>query len=227
MRGICATYVHLTSLLLLVVTPRVVLGTETAEPKVAAAARGALSDDNLANLIAFTRAFGLLRFFHPSDQAAAADWDRLTVKGVENLETTRSSRALADGLQALFAPVAPSARFLVGEPLGRLMPPKNAARIVRWRHHGFGFGQRAALSHIYFNDREQRPISPQPADWLAPTDPVLFELGRGVTLALPVVVWADADGKTLPTIDAPSRPAGGMPTPNRRAPSGRRTRIPV
>src|SRR6266702_289540 len=96
----------------------------------------ALSDDGLANLVAFTRGFGLVRFFHPSDEASSARWEELAVMGVERLQTARSSSELAAGLSALFEPVAPTARFqLATVPVPRLTAPAGAAQVVRWRHH--------------------------------------------------------------------------------------------
>ncbi len=193
-------------LMLLLLTPRSIQATESASPKATAADPHVLSGNALANLVAFTRAFGLIRFFHPSDDAASADWDELAVTGMAKLESARTTRELADALRAVFARVAPSAWFLApGERAGRLAPPSHAAQVVRWRHHGFGFGQPPELGRIYFSEREHRPASPLPAAWRAPTEPLMFELGRGVTLALPLVVWADANGKTLPPAETTSQ----------------------
>ena len=39
----------------------------------------------VSDLAAFARLYGLVRFFHPSDEASAIDWDRFAVHGVERV----------------------------------------------------------------------------------------------------------------------------------------------
>src|SRR5687768_5321738 len=41
-----------------------------------------LTERGVENLAAFTRLLGYVRYFHPSDQAAATDWNALAVAGV-------------------------------------------------------------------------------------------------------------------------------------------------
>jgi hypothetical protein len=44
---------------------------------------------NTANVAAFARLFGVVRYFYPSDAAAAVDWNRFAVDGVARaLEAT-------------------------------------------------------------------------------------------------------------------------------------------
>ncbi len=57
----------------------------------------ALSDSGLRNLIAFTKLFGIVRHFHPSDEAAAADWNRFAIEGVRKIEGAASPAQLAGG----------------------------------------------------------------------------------------------------------------------------------
>ena len=64
----------------------VVLYVFSAAPLRAAAGNEAprrLSPRGLENLEAFSRLLGYVRFLHPSDQAAAADWDRVAIAGVQ------------------------------------------------------------------------------------------------------------------------------------------------
>jgi hypothetical protein len=69
-----------------------------------------LEDRALGNLVAFTRLLGYVRYFHPSDQAAAADWDALALRGVRAAEGARNSEELAGTLEKLFKTVAPTVR---------------------------------------------------------------------------------------------------------------------
>ena len=54
-----------------------------------------LSDRGLENLVAFTRLLGYVRYFHPSDQAAEADWDQIAIEGVVAAEKATTAEELA------------------------------------------------------------------------------------------------------------------------------------
>ena len=54
-----------------------------------------LAGRGLENLVAFTRLLGYVRHFHPSDEAAEADWDALAVAGVRAVEPATSAEDLA------------------------------------------------------------------------------------------------------------------------------------
>ncbi len=54
----------------------------------------ALAGRGLENLVAFTRLLGYVRHFHPSDQAAEADWDRLAVDGIRRSSRRAAPRSL-------------------------------------------------------------------------------------------------------------------------------------
>ncbi len=104
-----------------------------------------LTDQGLENLAAFARLLSLVRFFHPSDAVAAADWNRVTVAGVSAVEGAADPRSLAVALEDFFRPLAPTLRV---RPQGvrpelppELRPPAGDkdARIVVWRHLGGAF----------------------------------------------------------------------------------------
>ena len=57
----------------------------------------------------YLRLLGYVRFFHPSDEAARADWDAFTIAGIAAVEAA-DPRNLAETLHRLFAPVAPTLR---------------------------------------------------------------------------------------------------------------------
>ena len=127
-------------------------GNEPARPL---AARG------LDNLVAFTRLLGYVRYFHPSDQAAAADWEKLALAGVQAAEKAGSPAELARTLEDLFRPLAPAVRVFPTAgprpalPAG-LEPPAGAAGatgatgaaappVVYWEHHGVQVSDRPGV----------------------------------------------------------------------------------
>jgi C-terminal processing protease CtpA/Prc len=101
----------------------------------------ALAGRGLDNLVAFTKLLGYVRFFHPSDQVAAADWDKLALAGVQATEKAGSPEELAHALETFFLPVAPTVRVY---PTGKqpALPPELAPpaggplEVTVWNHHG-------------------------------------------------------------------------------------------
>src|SRR4051812_44537686 len=67
-----------------------------------------LTEQGMRNAIAFTRLLGYVRYFHPSDQVATADWDSLAIEGMRRVEPCEGPEQLAKGLEAFFRPVAPT-----------------------------------------------------------------------------------------------------------------------
>lgn len=113
---------------------------------------GAAPVRELDHLAAYTRLLSLVRFFHPSDAVAKADWNQVAVAGVKAIKEAENPEALARSLETFFRPLAPSLRVL---PNGARweMPPELRAReagIVAWRHYGGGF---EANSKIYSSER--------------------------------------------------------------------------
>ena len=110
----------------------------------------------LDSLAAFARLVSLVRFFHPSDAVAAADWNRVAVAGVQTIGNTGNPQELAEALERFFRPLAPTLRVT---PYGQrsptpseLRPPADGrpVRTVVWRHYGGGFD---AESKIFTSER--------------------------------------------------------------------------
>lgn len=100
----------------------------------------------LANLEAFIRLLGYVRYFHPSDQVAEADWEAFTLEHILDVEKSQTDDDLAVVLEHLFGPYAPTLNvYLKGQepPLHEVLQPRTEPRKVRmWVHvpHGNGAG---------------------------------------------------------------------------------------
>ena len=183
----------------------------------------ALTDAGLANLLAYAELFGYVRHFHPSDEAAAADWGEVAVEGVRAVESADSPFALALALQAHFLPLAPTIRVFPRGARGALAPELSSApeggRVLRWKHVGFG-----QTGGVYSSVREKfEARSPIPSGATDPARPYSAELAGGVDCLVPLALHADSGG-TLP--HAASAPAAAVSAPVHR-PSGddRTTRL--
>jgi C-terminal processing protease CtpA/Prc len=166
-----------------------------------------LTEGGLRNLVAFTRLLGYVRHFHPSDQAAAADWDRLAVQGMRRVENCESPERLAAELEALFRSVAPTVQvFSSGAQRStprELAPPGIAdLKVVYWRHRGAG---QVALKlgdfpSIYTSERVYAAAS---SDSVSGDRVFSTDLGAGLAVRVPLKLYADAAG-TLPRMAPPA-----------------------
>ena len=90
------------------------------------------------NVAAFSRLYGVVRFFYPSDAAAELDWSRFAVHGVARVRPARDAAELESALQQLVAPLGP------GLEIGTDLPSPTATGVVSeplvaWRYLGAGF----------------------------------------------------------------------------------------
>ncbi|HEV8138334.1 MAG TPA: hypothetical protein VGP81_01060 [Pyrinomonadaceae bacterium] len=152
----------------------------------------------LENLIAFSRLLGYVRHFHPSDEAAATDWNAFAVNGVLAVESAKNAGELAQKLNEIFHQVAPTVRvFPTGRtvPLpGELTPPANTSgvEILSWKHRGFGPSTKPDAT--YHSERVRTSLNPNSPD---PRKPFTADLGGGVSCIVPLALFVDAKG-TLP-----------------------------
>lgn len=202
-------------------------------PAVAGESDRPLSEAGLENLVAFARVYGYVRHFHPSDEAAAADWEQLAIDGVRAAEPAETPSELAERLAAQFLAVAPGVRIGAGEaeaialPAEVLNPPGTPAQYIRYQKH-FGFGRdKPTTPNIYKTQRLKRPLQPgeRPAEDVDPARNVWrAALPRGLACAVPLTLFGD-EGGTLPrgAGSFPQRPA--EPDANRFSGDDRSTRL--
>ena len=181
-----------------------------------------LSPRGLENLEAFTRLLGYVRFFHPSDQVAAADWDRVAIAGVQEAERAVNAVDLARTLEDFFAPLAPTLRVFPDgqrpEVPAALASPSGDPEVIYWDHRGVGL---ITDDPSYFSRRSTARTRPPAETGLPlPGEPVVVSLGGGVSAMVPLTLYRDAGG-TLPrvTLSAPrpDKPAGFVPSGRDRA----------
>lgn len=180
----------------------------------------ALTPRGLANVGAFTRLVGYVRFFHPSDAAATTNWDEFTVRGMRIVERAPTPDSLASTLRALFAVVAPTVGVY---RTGTTPPPAPAPvgdAIVVWQHFGYQVptvggagGESPYVSRrvrivapngrapTTIADRKmssgETPTLPVPD----PATPFRADLGGGVSASVPRALYT-----TSPTVDSIARP---------------------
>jgi C-terminal processing protease CtpA/Prc len=136
----------------------------------------------IENLRAFAKLYGYVRFFHPSDEASAIDWDKFAVYGAGKVKNCKDSAELKRALEQLFLPIAPTVQiYFEGETTRQLSIPRDTTglKAVAWQHYGF-----AGLEYIngYRSIRLNR-ISPGCAGWVSQVMSPLEFRGKEIKLS--------------------------------------------
>jgi hypothetical protein len=104
----------------------------------------AQTKQQIENQIAFTKLYGYVRYFHPSDEAAAIDWDKFAIYGVSKVNNCTDRQSLKRTLADLFKPIAPTL-LIVDESENvvfdkqQLIPPSlSGYKTIAWQHLGVG-----------------------------------------------------------------------------------------
>ena len=101
---------------------------------------------HLSNTEAFTKLYGYIRFFHPSDEAQKIDWERFAVFGMQKVYDAGSTEQLREALIKLFLPIAPTLKIdsvtaFPGYEKTSFMPPDvSNLKKVYWQHSGVFLG---------------------------------------------------------------------------------------
>jgi hypothetical protein len=147
---------------------------------------------DLEELHAFAKLYGYVRFFHPSDEAAAADWDRVAIEGARRVVQGSTRAQLLASLREIFEPLAPTLLVFPIEHPPPAAEPARDGRVLAWQHEGYGFGE---MVSAYFSGRtgRARAVPAQGLDWAPLIRSVAADQVRGKRVRLRG--WARVDGK--------------------------------
>jgi hypothetical protein len=176
-----------------------------------------LSARGLTNLIAFARLLGYVRYFHPSDQAAAADWGSFAAAAVAELDPAAPAPTAPAGPPAT-VPAGPGATQPAGA--AAIAPPAAAATAP-----SDGDSLAAALQRLF------APLAPTLRVFVAGRRPPALDLGppAGVPPAeLRVVSWRHTGLGVSggPSLFSSLRINGDPGGPGQPAPTGLDPRVP-
>jgi len=161
----------------------------------------AVTDDEIEALAAYARLYGYVRWFHPSDEGAEVDWERLAVHGAAEVRRTRETGGLQTALGNVFQPIAPTLALRPIGSGGAGWPdnlPGLGGRVTYWQHRGVKLGSRpsAYLGRRVIGveeGKEWKPLfegSPLAAPILAVT------LNRDLEVRLPLALPVDQANRT-------------------------------
>ncbi|MGI9518792.1 MAG: S41 family peptidase [Pirellulaceae bacterium] len=97
-------------------------------------------------LTAFAKTFGYVRYFHPSDQAALVDWDKMAIFGVQQILESPDTEPTEEALRKIFGPLVVDLEFYRGEkkPEPELVELP-IGEVLAWQHVGVGVGGQNSL----------------------------------------------------------------------------------
>lgn len=102
------------------------------------------SERELSNLKAFGKAYGYVKYFHPSAEGEELDWGWFSVYGAKKVLSCQTDAELIETLNLVFNHVAPSVVFSATpkpeEEMIALITPENEKDFVPvyWQHYGVG-----------------------------------------------------------------------------------------
>lgn len=114
----------------------------------------------IKNLEAFTKLYGYIRYYYPSDEAQAVDWDKFSVFGAEQVTRAKNDIELLQILNELFLPVAPLLKIATKDdliiPVISDITPSDAFdwNTTCWQYEGLRDNPRSS----YNSKRTNRPI---------------------------------------------------------------------
>ncbi|MGB7395267.1 MAG: hypothetical protein WA913_12815, partial [Pricia sp.] len=117
----------------------------------------------IENLRTFAKAYGYIKYFHPSDEASELDWKRFATFGASKVLNCRSDEELIERLREIFGPIAPSVIFTSERDDGndglQVRPPNpDNMDLTFWQHRGVGIGMNANYRSPYESVRVNSPI---------------------------------------------------------------------
>lgn len=101
-----------------------------------------LTERQLHNLVALARLLSYVRFFHPSEGVAEADWNQVALEAIGPVEDAPDERSLAAALASVVAPVAQPSESRRDRPRPSRLPPDQTGPWYRVRHCRMAVTQR-------------------------------------------------------------------------------------
>ena len=163
------------------------------------------------NLKTFAKAYGYVKYFHPSDEAFTLNWQKFSAYGAKEVMKCNNQQELLNLLNSLFNPVAPSVKFLAsqapsGYEMENLIPNDSSGyRLTYWQHLGLNFDMQAPKSK-FINVYKSTRVDRTPSDTMLFTGKPQFQkillksIGQGIYCQFPMVLYCNAES-TYPSSD--------------------------
>lgn len=105
----------------------------------------------------FTRLYGIVRYFHPSDAAQEIDWNRFVLYSIQELQKVKTDAEYQQTLLKLFEPITTGLIIHAGNSSDAVEKEMDNGLLVAWQHSGPGIHNFAG-SDTYVSQRTNRPL---------------------------------------------------------------------
>ena len=150
----------------------------------------------IQNLRSFTKLYGYVKYFHPSDEASEIDWDKFAIYGVERVINAKDSKELKAILEELFLPIAPTIQiyYSIEKPRPFKVPEDTTnLKVVAWQHYGIELD--TTIKNIYksirINKQKQKDFG---SGWVSQYIDATYYRGKEIKLKAFVRVNVDGSG---------------------------------
>lgn len=103
-----------------------------------------LGSNKIDHLKSFAKAYGYVKYFHPSDEAESIDWKSFAAYGANEIIKCENRKEVVATLNRIFQPMAPGVQFTEskgGYDLGKITPnDKENYELTYWQHKGVSTG---------------------------------------------------------------------------------------
>ncbi len=161
-------------------------------------------------LKAFSKVYGYVKYFHPSDEAFELDWNTFAIYGASEVEKCNTKQEFIETLNKLFNPIAPSVNFSKAKKIMKYnyktIRPKDLKdyHLTYWHHRGVSFGMKP-FDDTYKSIRVNRSDSSD-SDRIFNYQPnfgtlITREIDDGIYCQVPIVLFCN-ENSTYPKADA-------------------------
>ncbi|MBC9795430.1 S41 family peptidase [Sinomicrobium weinanense] len=110
-------------------------------------------EKEINNLVIFAKSYGLVKYFHPSDNAANIDWGLFSVYGTKQVRENTGKYAINSVLKNMYSAIAPTVLFgNKKQPIENISTTDSCGKWAYWQHQGLGMDAND-LSEIYYSVR--------------------------------------------------------------------------
>jgi hypothetical protein len=162
------------------------------------------------NLRTFAKAYGYVKYFHPSDEVADINWAKFSSYGAKEIEKCSSTEQVVETLKRLFCPIAPSVRFSVSqnEPKYdlKIITPDDTTgySLIYWQHQGVSIDMKMSQPNTYKSVRVNREIKHE--EKIFKVQPqvgtiITKNISKEIYCQIPLVLYCNEKG-TYPQADS-------------------------
>lgn len=160
-------------------------------------------EQQVKNLEAFTRLYGYIRYFHPSEETEQIDWEKFAMYGTDYVLQANDTNELKEKLEDLFLPIAPTIQIyqegeVVKDPFENVDLNDSSLKYVAWQHVGkatsmYG-GNVYQKEKIIFNETSSTEKLFESLPSIGET--ISESINNSLRVNIPLVLYSDGE-KTL------------------------------